>query len=89
MSREKKELFSTIELEYNTMINFYKQFDQEGWEVDKQENGTVLEYKLFEQEKQVGVRVTAEVNVPIDHFLAILSEIDLFQKYVPFVYGSK
>lgn len=55
------------------MINFYKEFDQEGWEFDKEENGTSLQYKVFEAEKQIGVRVTAELDVPIDHFLAILT----------------
>ena len=42
-----KDLFDTIELEYNTMIEFYKQFDQDGWILDKVEKGVSLEYKLF------------------------------------------
>lgn len=40
-------LFDTIELEYKTMINFYKEFDQDGWIFDKAEKGVTLEYKIF------------------------------------------
>lgn len=30
------------------MIEFYQQFDQDGWILDKVEKGVSLEYKLFE-----------------------------------------
>ena len=47
MSEEQKSLFSTIDLEYDTMIGFYVQFDMDGWIFDKEEDGVTLEYKIF------------------------------------------
>ena len=39
------------------MMEFYVQFDQEGWVFDKEENGVTLEYKIFEAEKQIAIRI--------------------------------
>ena len=39
------------------MIDFYQQFDQEGWIFDKEEKGITLEYKMFEEEKQIAIRI--------------------------------
>lgn len=36
LNENQKNLFSTIELEYNTMMSFYNQFDLEGWIFDKE-----------------------------------------------------
>lgn len=89
MKDNQKELFSTISLEYDTMMSFYKQFDMEGWIKDKEEKGVTLEYKIFEEEKQIAIRIQSEFSVKIENFLAILSEMDLFGNYVPFCYDSK
>lgn len=35
ITAEQANIFQTIDLEYNTMISFYKQFDMEGWVFDK------------------------------------------------------
>ena len=37
-----QDLFDTIQLEYDTMISFYNQFDQDGWVLDKEEKGVRL-----------------------------------------------
>lgn len=70
-------------------MSFYRQFDLEGWVADKEEKGVKLEYKLFEEEKQIAIRITSEFDVSIENFLAILCEMDLFGNYVPFCYDSK
>jgi hypothetical protein len=46
-------------------------------------------YRVYEDTKQVAVRVEAELEVPIEHFLCKVSEVDLFQEYVPFAYDTK
>lgn len=30
-------------------MDFYVQFDQEGWEFDREEDGVTLEFKVFEE----------------------------------------
>lgn len=71
------------------MIGFYRQFDQEGWIMDLDENGVTLEYKIFEEDKQIAIRIVSEFDITIVNFLAILCEMDLFGKYVPFCYDTK
>lgn len=46
-------------------------------------------YKINDETKEVSVRVEAELDVSIENFLCIVSEVDLFQEYVPFAYDTK
>ena len=56
---KQQELFDTIQLEYDTMISYYKQFDIEGWILDKEEKGVTLEYKVFEEDQQIAIRISS------------------------------
>ena len=46
-------------------------------------------YKIQEAKKEVAVRIEAELDISIDRFLCIATEIDLMQDFVPFAYDTK
>ena len=46
-------------------------------------------YKINEETKDVAVRVEADLDISIENFLCIVSEVDLFQEFVPFAYDTK
>lgn len=46
-------------------------------------------YKISDETKEVSVRVESEIDISIDVFMSIVTEIDLFQEYVPFSYDTK
>lgn len=71
------------------MTSFYNQFDLGDWIFDREANGITLEYKIYEEEKQIAIRIQGEFDIGIEPFLAIISEIDLMGEYVPFCYDSK
>ena len=83
------ELVNKITEEYMFMNNLYDEFDKEGWELDKSDKGITLEYKVYEAEKQIAIRIHGEFDIPAVEFLAIISEIDLMGEYVPFCYDCK
>ena len=89
LSQKQKELLETIEIEYENMIDFYKQFDSEGWIFDKQEKGVKLQYKMYEEEKQIAIKIEGQFDVPVENFLAIVCEIELMGDYVPFCFDSR
>jgi hypothetical protein len=71
------------------MTSFYEEFDKPGWEFDKEDNGITLEYKVYEEEKMIAIRINGEFAIPAVEFLAIIGEIDLMGEYVPFCYDCK
>lgn len=78
------------------MTKFYAEFDQGGWVFDKESKGIRLEYKIYEevsiilrQEKQIAILISGQFDIEVEHFIAIISEIDLMGDYVPFCYDSK
>ena len=71
------------------MTHFYEYFNEPNYIFDKTEKGVSMYYKINDQTKEVSVRVEAELDVPIQHFLCIVSQVDLFQQYVPFAYDTK
>jgi hypothetical protein len=42
------------------MEDFYKEFDEPGWIFDKEDEGVRLEYKIYEEEKQIAIRIQGE-----------------------------
>ena len=44
---------------------------------------------IIEEDDSVGVLVESELNVPIEIFVAVVTQIDLFHKFVPFMEFSK
>ena len=89
LPQHKYDLIEKIHEEYNTMTHHYEYFNEPGYEFDKTEKGVSMYYKINDDTKEVAVRVEAELEVPIEHFLCIVSEVDLFQEYVPFAYDTK
>jgi hypothetical protein len=67
----------------------YQFFNEPGYQHDKSENGVDLFYKIYEEKKEVAVRVEAELEISLENFMCIVSEIDLFQEYIPFSYDTK
>lgn len=45
-------------------------------------------YKIIEKENLVAIQVESEVDITIEKFLCIASEIELYDKYVPFNYET-
>ncbi len=78
----------TIKLEYKTMAMFYERFSDAGYTFDKEEKGISLWYKIIGG-KDVAIKVEAEIDITIENFLCIASEIDLFEDYIPFSYGTR
>ena len=70
------------------MTDFYNHFDDTGYTFDKEEKGIALWYKIV-GEKDVAIKVEAEVEITIENFLCIASEIDLFEDCIPFTYDTK
>jgi hypothetical protein len=70
------------------MVEFYENFHGTGYTFDKEEKGISLWYKII-GEKDVAIKVEAEIDITIENFLCIASEIDLFEDYIPFTYGTK
>jgi hypothetical protein len=55
------------------MTYYYQFFGEPGFILDKEEKGIEMSYKIHEDSNQVSVRVEAEVDIPIDVFLCIVS----------------
>ncbi len=68
---------------------YYKYFDLTGYKLDKKEDNITMHYKIMEKENLVAIQVQSEVNVSMERFLAIASQIELYDKYVPFNYETK
>ena len=71
------------------MTYYYQFFDEPGYILDKQDQNVRMYYKMNEQKKEVSVKVDAELDISIEVFVSIVSEIDLFQDYIPFSYDTK
>jgi hypothetical protein len=69
--------------------HFYQFFDEPGYIFDKEKDGVRMYYKIFEEKKEVAVRVEAELSISLERFLCIVSEVDLFEKFVPFAYDTR
>lgn len=67
-----------VEEEYNMMTHYYQFFEEPGYIFDKEEKGVQMLYKVYEDSNEVSVRVEAELDISIEVFLCIVSEIDLF-----------
>lgn len=68
------------------MHRFYSNFeDSDGWILDRIDNNVKLQYKVYEEQRTIGVRVTGEIEVQMMPFMAIACEIDLQKDYIPFV----
>jgi hypothetical protein len=67
----------------------YQYFDEPDYIFDKKEKGVTMHYKVYEKTRQVAIRIEAEVDISIENFMCIVSEIDLFQEYIPFAYETK
>lgn len=67
----------------------YQFFHEPGYVADKEEKGVKMLYKIYEEVKEVAVRVEAELDICLENFMCIVSEIDLFQEYIPFTYDTK
>lgn len=86
LCEEKKDIMRKVEEEYNMMTHYYQFFEEPGYIFDKEEKGVQMLYKVYEDSNEVSVRVEAELDISIEVFLCIVSEIDLFEKYIPFSY---
>ena len=71
------------------MTSYYQYFDEPGYEFDKSEKGISMYYKVYDDTKEVAVRVEAELEISIEHFMCIVSEIDLYEEIIPFAYDTK
>ena len=79
-----------VEGEYEKMMWLYEQWKgNDDWVFDKEENGARLEYRVFEEERTLAVRISGEVELPLLPFLAIAADIDMQKEFVPFVYLSR
>lgn len=61
---DRQQLIDTITSEYMQMSEFYQQFDKPGWVFDKQDKGITLEYKVYEQQKMIAIRINGEFAIP-------------------------
>lgn len=65
IGKSRQELVDKITLEYTSMIDYYAEFDKGQWQFDKEEKGIKLEYKIYEQEKMVAIRISGEFDIPL------------------------
>lgn len=71
------------------MTHYYQFFSEPGYVFDKEDDGVTMYYKIVEETKEVAVRIQTELSISIENFLCIVSEVDLFEEFVPFAYGTK
>ena len=45
------------------MVKFFSYFDSNEWIFDKEENGIKMEYRVFEEERTIAVRMEAEIDI--------------------------
>lgn len=63
-----------------------------GWKVEKVAAGeehVMLKYKKIEDSPMYALKYEANLKLPIFNLLAIIYEIDLFTKWIPFCSESK
>lgn len=70
------------------MKDNYEHFYDTGYTFTKEDKGILLWFKII-GEKDVAIKVQAEVDITIENFLCIASEIDLFEEYMAFAYDTK
>ena len=70
------------------MLENYKHFDSASWKIDRNENG-IKTYVQNEKDNEVGVFTEADLKASMINMVVIGNEVELFDKYMPYVYGCK
>lgn len=64
-------------------------FEENGYVFDKEEDGIKMYTRISQKTKEAAIRAEAEIDISIDKFVCLVSEIDLFYKLLPFSYDTK
>ena len=57
--------------------------------LDNESDGVKNEYRVYEETRTIGIRVTSEIEIEMLPFLAIACEIDFQKHYMSFVEVSQ
>lgn len=70
-----------------TVIYYEEIIKEGGWHLKKEKKGLKVSTKI--EQSTVGVLVEAELDVGIENFFSVLTQIDLMKKWMPFMESSK
>lgn len=59
------------------------------WHFRGETDGVRVSSRMEEDDESIGVLIESELNVPIEIFVAVVTQIDLFCRFVPFMEFSK
>lgn len=66
------------------MMKNLEELESDGWTLDKSSNGINVYYKFPKNTNTVSLRMEATIDCDILKLMALISEVALFPKYVPF-----
>lgn len=73
--------------EYKDIISYWSEFNKPSWQLKSNENG--VKVSTCYEDGNVAVLVESELRVPIEIFCAVITEINLYPKFTPFMVYSK
>ena len=65
-----------------------EQLESKGWITDKVDKGISIKYKFPPGTSTVSLMMETELDADITKLMALISEVDLFPRYVPFCFRA-
>lgn len=87
---EKKdiELFvEKIKEEHQELLSFEQEIERGGWIFKSESKGMTISSR--HEKDTVGILVESVIDVPVEIFLSVVSEMELYKEFVPFISESK
>jgi hypothetical protein len=75
---------SEISEKYQYMVKNLLELESTGWNLDKSKNGITVSYKFPAGCPTVSIRMESTIPVETTKLMALITETNLFSKYVPF-----
>ncbi|CAD8183574.1 unnamed protein product [Paramecium octaurelia] len=75
---------SVIENSYEFMMKNLIELDSSGWTLDKKSHGISISYKFPPKSSTVSLLMEAEIEADCAKLMSLITEVELFSKYVPF-----
>lgn len=73
-----------IEQKYDYMLTNLKELDSDGWALDKEQDRISVKYKFPPDTPSVSILMESTIPVAAIKLLALVNEIELYPKYIPF-----
>ena len=77
-----------IDNAYKFLMKNLEQLESTGWITDKVAKGISIKYKFPPGTSTVSLMMETELEADITKLMALISEVDLFPRYVPFCFRA-